>query len=298
MNRIGIDIGGTKIDAILLGPAGDVLFERRVATPQGYGGIIAAVGALVAATGDNTASIGIGSPGSASPVTGLWRNANILVCNGKPFTADLQAALGRPVRMENDANCFALSEAQDGAGAGHGIVAFFTVGTALGGGLVIDGKVRSGPNAEAAEFGHLPLPWPDASEWPPLPCFCGKAGCVEQYVSGTGMARNYRTATGRDLAGKDIVARARAGEAEAAAALRRLSRRFGKLVAALVNTLDPDIFVVGGGMSGLPELVEHIPEQAARFSFSRAAQVKVVRAHHGEKSGVRGAARLWPQQLE
>jgi fructokinase len=293
--RIGVDIGGTKIDAIVLDSKGVALFEKRIATPGSYEALLDSVAslareALAAAGGD--ATIGIGAPGSNSPLTGLWRNANILYCNGKPFERDLSSAVARPVRVENDANCFALSEAFDGAGAGYEVVVCLTIGTALGGGLVIDGKLRRGPNAEAAEFGHTPLPWPNESEWPLLPCFCGKTGCVEQYVSGTGLARDYARATGRDIKGPEIVARAKEGEAEAMAAISRLADRLARLVATITNVLDPDIFVIGGGLSHLPERVEELPARARRYSFSGEARIAVARARHGEKSGVRGAARL------
>jgi fructokinase len=295
-DRIGIDLGGTKIDAIVLGDDGRVRFEKRVSTPKTYDAILAAIAALVREAQTHAgadATIGIGAPGSVAPRTGLWRNANILDCNGKPMPADIERLLGRPVRLENDANCFALSEAHDGAGAGHGVVACFTIGTALGGGLVIDGKVRHGPNNEAAEFGHTPMPWPNDREWPLIPCFCGKAGCVEQYVSGTGLTRDYAKVTGVALKGPDIVAKARAGDALAKAAIDRLADRLARLTAAIVNVVDPDIFVIGGGLSGLPELVEELGPRAGRYAFSGAASVKVARARHGEKSGVRGAARLW-----
>jgi len=293
--RIGIDLGGTKIDAVTLAEDGAILFEKRVATLRTYDAIIGAIAALVeeAAAGERDVTIGIGAPGSASPVTGLWRNANILASNNKPFAADLEAAIGRKVKLENDANCFALSEALGGAGAGHGLVACFTIGTALGGGLVIDGKLRTGPNNEAAEFGHTPMPWPNASEWPLLPCFCGKQGCVEQYVSGTGLARDYERATDIRIRGEEIVARARSGDAEAQAAIDRLADRFARLIGAVINLIDPDIFVIGGGLSGLPELVDEIGPRAGRYSFSGAAKVRVARAKFGEKSGVRGAALLW-----
>ena len=295
-DRIGIDLGGTKIDAIVLAGDGRIRFEKRVATPKTYETILAAIAGLVheaEAHAGAGATVGIGAPGSVAPATGLWRNANILDCNGKPMPADIERMLGRPVRLENDANCFALSEAHDGAGAGHGVVACFTIGTALGGGLVIDGKVRHGPNNEAAEFGHTPMPWPNDSEWPLIPCFCGKAGCVEQYVSGTGLTRDYAKATGVALKGPDIVAKARTGDALAKAAIDRLADRLARLTAAIVNVVDPDIVVIGGGLSGLPELVEELGPRAGRYAFSGAASVKVARARHGEKSGVRGAARLW-----
>jgi fructokinase len=296
VDRIGIDLGGTKIDAIVLSGDGAVLFEKRVPTPKTYDAILTAIAILLrearAQAGMN-ATIGIGAPGSAAPGTGLWRNANILECNGKPMQTDIERLIGHPVRMENDANCFALSEAYDGSGAGHAVVACFTIGTALGGGLVIDGKVRRGPNNEAAEFGHTPMPWPNESEWPLIPCFCGKNGCVEQYVSGTGLGRDYRKLTGEDLKGPDIVAKARQGDLGAKAAIDRLADRLARLTAAIVNVIDPDIFVIGGGLSGLPELVEELGPRASRYTFSGAATVKVARAKHGEKSGVRGAARLW-----
>jgi fructokinase len=294
-DQIGIDLGGTKIDCVVLSGDGAVLFEKRVPTPKSYDAILAALAILLRearAHAGKGATIGIGAPGSASPQTGLWRNANILECNGKPMPSDIERLIGQPVCMENDANCFALSEAHDGAGAGHAVVACFTIGTALGGGLVIDGKLRQGPNNEAAEFGHTPMPWPNDSEWPLIPCFCGKSGCVEQYVSGTGLERDYLKATGEDLKGPDIVAKARQGDEEAKAAIDRLADRFARLTAAIVNVLDPDIFVVGGGLSGLPELVEELGPRASRYTFSGVATVKVARAKHGEKSGVRGAARL------
>jgi fructokinase len=295
-DRIGIDLGGTKIDAIVLDDDGRVLFEKRVPTPKSYDAILAAIAGLVREADVHAApeaTVGIGAPGSLSPKTGLWRNANILECNGRPILEDIDRLLGRAVRLENDANCFALSEAYDGAGAGHAIVACFTIGTALGGGLVIDGKLRHGPNNEAAEFGHTPMPWPNQSEWPLIPCFCGKAGCVEQYVSGTGLARDYAKATGEKLKGPEIVAKARAGDSQAEAALDRLADRLARLTAAIVNVVDPDIFVIGGGLSGLPELVEELGPRASPYTFSGSATVKVARAGHGEKSGVRGAARLW-----
>ena len=290
-NRIGIDLGGTKIDVATFSDTGVSMFENRVATPKSYGEIVSAIAALVNAAGSGT--VGIGSPGSASRQTGLWRNANITVCNGKPFQRDLEEAIGRPVKMENDANCFALSEAIDGAGQGFGTVAFFTVGTALGGGLVINGKLVVGANAEAAEFGHTALPWPTESEWPLLPCFCGKSGCAEQYVSGTGLQRDHLKVTGQDITGKEIVTNARRGDAAAKASLLRLQDRFARVAANIACVVDPDVFVIGGGLNALPELVEELPALISRYSFSGTAQAKVVRAHHGETSGVRGAARLW-----
>jgi fructokinase len=290
-NRIGIDLGGTKIDAVRFSHVGETLFEKRVATPTSYDAVVAAIAALVAEAGDGT--VGIGSPGSASRKTGLWRNANITFCNDRPFQKDLEAAIGRPVKMENDANCFALSEAIDGAGRGYPVVAFFTVGTALGGGLVVNGKLVVGANGEAGEFGHTALPWPNKSEWPLLPCFCGKFGCAEQYVSGTGLQRDHLKVTDENIAGKDIVANARRGDVKAVASLARLQDRFARIAANIACVVDPDVFVIGGGLNELPELVEELPPLISRYSFSGTAVAKVVRAAHGEKSGVRGAARLW-----
>jgi fructokinase len=290
-NRIGIDLGGTKIDAVRFSSTGETLFEKRVPTPKSYDDVVAAISALVMAAGDGT--VGIGSPGSASRKTGLWRNANITFCNDRPFQKDLEAAIGRPVKMENDANCFALSEAIDGAGRGYPVVAFFTVGTALGGGLVVNGKLVVGANGEAGEFGHTALPWPNESEWPLLPCFCGKSGCAEQYVSGTGLQRDHLKITGENISGKGIVANARRGDVKAVASLVRLQDRFARIAANIACVVDPDVFVIGGGLNALPELVEELPPLISRYSFSGTAAAKVVRAAYGEKSGVRGAARLW-----
>lgn len=291
-NRIGIDLGGTKIDALVFDAADQVVFEKRVDTPKTYEEIVAAIAALVVEAGDG--SVGVGAPGSADPRTRFWRNANILECNGRPLKDDLEAAICREIRIENDANCFALSEATDGAGKGYDVVAFFTIGTGLGGGLVVDGKVIRGANHQAAEFGHTGLPWMTEEDWPPVPCFCGKAGCTEMYVSGTGLVGDYLRKTGETLSGKAIVANARLGEAKAAAALQRLQTRFARVCANILNIIDPDVFVMGGGLSSLRELVEDLPPLISNYSFSGTAEAKVVRAIHGGNSGVRGAARLWP----
>ena len=289
--RIGVDIGGTKIDAIVFDRADKIIFEKRVDTPKDYEPMIAAIASLVKEAGEG--SVGIGAPGSANPATGIWRNSNFVASNGKPMARDLETAIGRPIRIENDANCFALSEAKDGAGAGHNSVAFFTIGTGLGGGLVINGEIIRGANAEAAEFGHTSLPWMTAEDWPPVPCFCGKAGCAEMYVSGTGLIGDYKRVVGLEFSGPEIIARARAGEAAAGAALKRLQNRFARICAQILNVIDPDVFVMGGGLSSLPELVEELPPHIARYTFSGEAKAKVLRAKHGGNSGVRGAARLW-----
>jgi fructokinase len=289
--RIGIDIGGTKIDAIVFDRADAVIFEKRIETPKAYAPMIKAIAALVHEAG--AGSVGIGAPGSADPATGIWRNSNFVASNGQPMERDLLAAIGRPVRIENDANCFALSEARDGAGAGHGVVAFFTLGTGLGGGLVVNGKVIRGAHGEAAEFGHTGLPWMTEQDWPPVPCFCGKAGCAEMYVSGTGLELDFKRVAGEALRGPEIIALARGGDARGQAAIQRLQNRFARICAQMLNVIDPDIFVMGGGLSVLPELVEDLPPLIAKYTFSGTALPKVVRAQHGGNSGVRGAARLW-----
>jgi len=291
--RIGIDVGGTKIAAVALDAGDRVIFEARVATPGSYDGLVSAVAGLVQKAGEGP--VGLGAPGSESPVDGRWRNANLTFCNGRPFAADLARAVARPLRVENDGNCLALSEALTGAGQGYGTVVFMTIGTALGGGLVIDGRLRSGRNREAAEFGHTGLPWPRPDELPLLACFCGKAGCAEQYVSGTGLERDYARANGQTLPGAAIVAGARAGEAAAQAALARLQDRLARVAANIVAVIDPDLMVMGGSLAILPELVEELPPLIARYSFSGTAQVPVVRALHGGLSGAMGAARLWDQ---
>ncbi|MES3032520.1 MAG: ROK family protein [Gemmatimonadota bacterium] len=289
-NRIGVDVGGTKIHLLSLDADQHVLHDRRIDTPASYDAIVAAVAALVSEAGDGT--VGIGAPGSTSPLTGLWRNSNIVACNGRPFHADLQAAIRRPIRSANDANCFALSEASHGAGRGHGTVAFFTIGTGLGGGLVIGGTLIRGAHDEAAEFGHTGLPWLKPEDLPPTPCFCGKSGCVEMYVSGTGLAKDYLKVTGTARTAPEIVAAARRGDTPALDALRRLQLRFARTCANIVNVVDPDIIVMGGGMAALPELVEELPPLIARYSFSGTAAPLVARATFAD-SGARGAALLW-----
>lgn len=289
-NRIGVDVGGTKIHLLSLDAEHHVVHDRRIDTPGTYEAIVAAVARLVADAG--TGTVGIGAPGSSSPLTGRWRNSNIVACNGQPFHADLQAAIDRPIRTANDANCFALSEASHGAGRGHGTVVFFTIGTGLGGGLVINGTLIRGAHDEAAEFGHTGLPWLEPDDLPPTPCFCGKSGCVEMYVSGTGLCKDYLKVTGTARTAPEIVAAARAGDTSARDALHRLQIRFARTCANILNVVDPDIIVMGGGMATLPELVEEMPPLIARYSFSGTAAPRVVRAAFAD-SGARGAALLW-----
>jgi fructokinase len=295
--RIGVDLGGTKIEAIALSPDGVVLDQRRVATPNSYAGAIAAISDIVAAVeravGVSRVPVGIGTPGSASPVTGLWRNSNALFLNGTQFGTDLPAALKRPVRIENDANCFVLSEARDGAAAGRRVVFGVTLGTGLGGGLVFDGGVHRGANAVAGEAGHIPLPWPTEHDLPLQQCYCGKLGCVERYVSGPGLARDYARLTGADAGTGEIVAGLGRGDAAARIALDLFFDRLARLFGVVVTLIDPDVIVVGGGLSSLPGLVENVSAAIPRYVFGGEGRVPVLLAKHGESSGVRGAAALW-----
>ncbi|MBP1604978.1 MAG: mak 2 [Acidobacteria bacterium] len=295
--RLGIDLGGTKIEGVALSDTGQELARRRVATPRdNYGGTIRAivdlVGALEATAGQR-GSVGIGMPGTISPVSGLVKNANSLWLIGRPLTEDLERALGRPVRLANDANCFALSEAVDGAGAGADIVFGVIVGTGTGGGVVVRGHVLTGANAVAGEWGHNPLPWPEPGEWPGRACYCGRTGCIETYLSGPGLAADYAEASGRAQAAEQIVAQADAGDAEAAAAMARYERRMARALASIINVLDPDVIVLGGGLSKVRRLYEHVPGLWSPFVFSDHVATRLVPAKFGDASGVRGAAWLW-----
>lgn len=297
--RIGIDLGGTKIEALALSPAGEELFRQRVSTPDSYAATLDAIAGLVAAAEASAAAgglrgtIGVGAPGSQSPASGLWRNCNLEFCNGRNLPADLAAVLGRPVRVENDANCFVLSEASDGAGADAWMVYGITAGTGLGGGMTVGRRLNRGHNGAAAEIGHVPLPWLQPDDFPLPPCYCGLEGCAEQYLSGTGLARDYREATGTALRSEDIMARARTGEAASQAAVERLYERFARFLSVIVNILDPDVIVLGGGLSKNPSFCENIAPRVPRYTFARDIQVRFVRALHGDASGVRGAAHLW-----
>lgn len=303
MIRIGIDLGGTKTEGLVLDRSGNQLARRRVPTPQGdYDGTIRTIGELVAALeaeAGGTATVGVGIPGIVSPATGLVKNANSTWLIGRPFDRDLAAALGRPVRVENDANCLAVSEAADGAGAGCGVVFAAILGTGCGGGIVVHGRPLSGRNAVAGEWGHNSLPWPRGDENPGPACYCGKTGCLESFVSGPGFAADYRGATGEALTAEEIVARATAGDAACGAALDRLCDRLARGLAAIVNVLDPDVIVLGGGLSNVEALYTALPPLIERWSFSDHIDTPVRRAVHGDSSGVRGAAWLWrPEEAE
>jgi fructokinase len=294
--RIGIDLGGTKIEAIALDTDRRERFRHRVPTPRGnYVATVEAVASLVA-LGESvvgSSTVGVGMPGVVSPATGLVKNANSTWLNGRPLSEDLSARLGRPVRLANDANCFALSEATDGAAAGLPVVFGVILGTGVGGGLVVNGRVVTGANAIAGEWGHNPLPWPEAGEWPGPPCYCGRTGCIETLLSGPGLARDHHGRTGRALDAAGIVAAAAAGDEDARESVATYERRLARGLASVVNVFDPDAIVLGGGVSNIARLYERVPRLWTEFVFSDAIVTRLVRAVHGDSSGVRGAAWLW-----
>ena len=294
--RIGIDLGGTKIEAIALDDDGCERFRQRVATPRGdYGATVEAVASLVAQSEAvvGRSTVGVGMPGVVSPATGLVKNANSTWLNGRPLSEDLAARLGRPVRLANDANCFALSEATDGAAAGLPVVFGVILGTGVGGGLVVSGRVVTGANAIAGEWGHNPLPWPEAGEWPGPPCYCGRSGCIETFLSGPGLARDFRDRTARETDAAGLAAEARAGNADALESMSRYEQRLARGLASIINVFDPDAIVLGGGVSNIDRLYERVPRVWAKFVFSDTVVTRLVRALHGDSSGVRGAAWLW-----
>ena len=297
--RIGIDLGGTKIEAIALDDSGAILCRRRVSTPrEDYAGTIRAMVDLVRAIEGElrtTATVGVGTPGAISPATGVIKNANSTWLIGRPLGADLEGALGRTVRLANDANCFALSEAVDGAAAGAEVVFGVILGTGVGGGIVAHGRLLTGPNAIGGEWGHNPMPWPDEEEWPGPPCYCGRMGCIELFLSGTGLARDHRAATGRETDAADVVAAADRGDAEAERVVRRYERRLTRALAAVINVLDPDVIVLGGGMSKSERLYANVPRDWGRWIFSDRIDTRLVPPRHGDASGARGAAWLWPR---
>jgi len=300
--RIGVDVGGTKIEAIALSPAGEEIARRRVTTPPDYLPLVDAIAGLVRelerAAGE-AGTVGVGIPGAVVPHTGLVKNANSVWLNGRPLGRDLEARLDRPVRLMNDANCFAISEATDGAAAGAHVVFGVILGTGVGGGIVVDGRILMGANLIAGEWGHNPLPWPRADEWPGPPCYCAKRGCVEAWLSGPGFERDHAEHTGRPLPSRDIVRAAGGGDADAAATLVRYHDRLARALVSLIHVLDPDVIVLGGGMSDIPGLPEAAYALLPRYLFaagagSDPAATRIVRAAHGAASGVRGAAWLWP----
>jgi fructokinase len=301
--RFGIDLGGTKTELIALDEHGCEIYRNRVDTnPSSYDAILATIAGLVATAEEvlgRTGTVGVGIPGTISARTGCVKNANTNALNGYPLDRDLGRVLKRDVRCMNDANCLALSEAVDGAGAGHRVVFAAILGTGCGSGLAIDGKPWVGVNLVAGEWGHNPLPWMNTDEYPGPSCWCGKSSCIEKWISGTGFADDYarsapRSARSANLKGEQIVALARRGDAAAEAALARYANRLARSLAHVINILDPDIVVLGGGMSNVDELYELVSAPLGSYVFGREAATQIVRSKHGDSSGVRGAAWLWP----
>ena len=296
MMRIGIDLGGTKIEGIAFDDQGKELVRHRIATPAGdYVCIIQAIVELVAYIENITqcsGSVGIGTPGSLSPATGLLRNSNSVCMNGKPVKTDIEKLLKRDVRMSNDANCFALSEATDGAAKGVAVVFGVIIGTGTGGGVVVNGKVLTGPNAIAGEWGHNPLPWPKQNELPGPSCYCGKQGCIETFLSGPGLAHDFYSISGEKKTAVEIVELAASGLQVAEECLKRYEHRLARGLSHVVNLLDPDVIVLGGGMSNVKRLYESVPKIWGEFIFSDVVNTKLVPPMYGDSSGVRGAAWL------
>ena len=293
--RIGVDLGGTKIEIAALTADNNLLHRHRIPTPSGYDATVAAIAGLVhdiETQLGTTGSVGIGIPGVISPATGLVKNANSIALNGHPFDRDISARLGREVRVENDANCFALSEAADGAGAGHGVVFGVILGTGCGGGVVVNGKAIRGRHHITGEWGHIPLPWPQPDEQPGILCWCGHRNCMETYVAGPSLARDCDGPGAHDA--HAVVARAAAGDQNAIAALARHVDRLARGLAVVINILDPDVIVLGGGLSNLDHLYAEVPKRLASYVFSDFVHTPIVRNIHGDSSGVRGAAWLWP----
>ena len=293
---LGIDLGGSKIEIIALDPSGKVLLRRRRESPRGdYQQTLDAVRDLVGETEARLGArgtVGFGTPGAISPATGLLKNANSTWLNGRPLDRDLAATLARPVAIANDADCFALSEATDGAAAGSASAFGVIIGTGTGGGLVIHGRLLAGPNAIAGEWGHNPLPWPRPDELPGLPCYCGLRGCLETWLSGPGLARDHRERTGRAVAPPAILAAALAGDAAAEATLRRYEDRLARGLASVINLVDPEVIVLGGGLSQLERLYKAVPAIWNRYVFSDTVRTRLLPPLHGDSSGVRGAAWL------
>ena len=298
--RIGIDLGGTKIEAIALDSRGSVLLRHRIATPANDAdATISAIRDLVLeveARLGGRGTVGVGTPGSLSPVSGLLRNANSICLNGLPLDKLIAAALDREVRIANDANCFALSEAADGAAAGAPTVFGVILGTGVGGGVVIDGKLLNGRHGIGGEWGHNPLPWPLDAERPGPLCFCGRHGCIERFVSGPGMADDHLAITGETWTAQEIASRAAGGDGPAQATLDRYIDRLARGLAHVMNLIDPDVIVLGGGLSNLALLYDAVPARWGRYVFSDVVATRLVPPVHGDSSGVRGAAWLWPAE--
>jgi fructokinase len=296
--RIGVDLGGTKVEFVALDDGGRELHRHRVPTPRfDYDATVRAIAEAIQqieASLGCKGTVGVGIPGTVSTQTGLVKNANSTWMIGKPFDRDLSAALGREVRCANDANCLAVSEATDGAAAGQHVVFAVILGTGCGGGIALDGRVHTGRNAVAGEWGHNPLPWARPDEFPGPLCYCGQHGCLEAWISGTGLAADYERATNVSLAATEIAVHAAADESAALAALARYEDRLARGLAHVINLLDPDVIVLGGGVSQIPRLYQNVPPKLKEYVFGKEADTPVLRAQHGDSSGVRGAAWLWP----
>lgn len=297
--RFGIDLGGTKIEIIALANDGSEKYRKRVDTPKhDYRGTVESIRGLVddaeKATGE-MGSVGIGIPGAISPATGLVKNANSVWLNRQPFDKDLTDAIGHPIRIANDADCLALSEAMDGAGEGAPIVWAVILGTGAGSGLVAHGNLVTGPNAIGGEWGHNPLPWATSEEAAVDDCFCGKKACIERFVSGTGLERDYLAHTDTQRTARDISALAKEGDTEATAAMDRYIDRLARATACVINIIDPHVVVLGGGMSNNDRIYDELPGIWDHYVFSDTVRTKLAKAHHGDSSGVRGAAWLWPK---
>ncbi|MEZ5451795.1 MAG: ROK family protein [Thiothrix sp.] len=296
MAHIGIDLGGTKIEVLLLDGAGRECFRKRLPTPQGqYLATLHTIRQLVAEAeqqAGQACTLGMGAPGAISPATGLMKNANSVVLNGKPLRQDLENLLQRRVRIENDANCFALSEATDGVAAGAAVVFGVIVGTGTGAGIVVYGKVLTGANAIGGEWGHNPLPWPETGELPGKPCYCGKHGCIETWLSGPGFEAEYEKVVGAKRTAADIVQLAEQGDQQAEQLLQAYEERMAKSLAHVINILDPDVIVLGGGMSNIQRLYANVPKRWGKYVFSDQVSTQLAAPYFGDSSGVRGAAWL------
>jgi fructokinase len=297
MMRFGVDLGGTKTEIVGLDDSGCEVLRRRIATVRDYAGTVAAIAGLVADAErelGESGSVGLAIPGNVSRRTGLIKNANSVWLNAKPFPDDLEKALGRPVRLANDANCFALSEATDGAAAGHAVVFGVILGTGTGGGVVVNGHVLEGAHGIGGEWGHNPLPGMTQDEWQKVsPCYCGQQGCIEQFLSGPALAKDFEKHEGQDNPGWTAEKIAASDTAQARVVVTRWMERLGRALASVVNILDPDVIVLGGGLSNIESLYRDLPSLVERHTFTPEAPPRIVKNMHGDSSGVRGAAWLW-----
>jgi len=295
--RIGVDFGGTKIEAAALDAGGAITARLRAPNPGDYRAALAALTALIAQVeekaGEKARTIGIGMPGSLSPVSGLVRNSNSVWLNGQPFFEDVRTRLGRPVRVANDANCFALSEASDGAGAGAEVVFGVILGTGCGGGVVVGGRLIEGVNGIGGEWGHIPLPWPSAEESAAPPCWCGRRLCLETWLSGSGLARWGSAIMGAPMRAEEIVAAAEAGDARALTCMDLHAERLARALAVVMDIIDPDVIVLGGGLSNVASIYEATARKLPPYVFSDLIRTRIVKNRHGDSSGVRGAAWLF-----